>query len=387
MGANEKREAMKTCVSYCRAALTDGESVTASAVTPDALAFAKKQDILHLLSVGARRLGVSLSDEVKNTLFHAELLSVSRYQKIFYEYRAVSDALETAGIFHIPLKGAVIRDLYPEPWYRTSCDVDIFVKEEDLPAALSLLQEKGYTVGVKSVHDVCVVAPSGLHIELHFSLAERKGEKEGLFSHLFDEVSLAEGRAYEYRLSNEMLYCHHLDHTLRHFARGGTAIRAYFDIFLMRKKLSFNEERLLELLSLGGLTRFHEVTSELVALWFLNGETTPLLSAVETYLAIGTMYCKTSGAVYTEYALRGGKKKGMLSYIFLSYPLLCEQYPSLRKVPFLLPFYEVRRWLRILFRGNVKKDFRNAIRHTSVGEEYLAAHDRFLSLVGASLRE
>lgn len=387
VGANEKREAMKICVSYCRAALTDGEDITASAVSPDVLNFAKKQDILHLVSVGARRLGTALPEEVKNTLFHAELLSVSRYQKIFYEYRAVSDAFEAAGIFHIPLKGAVIRDLYPEPWYRTSCDVDIFVKEEDLPSAISLLQERGYTAGVKSVHDVCVLAPSGLHIELHFSLAERKGEKEGLFSHLFDEVSLAEGRAYEYRLSNEMLYCHHLDHTLRHFARGGTAIRAYFDIFLMRKKLSFNEERLAQLLSLGGLTRFHEVVSELVSLWFLNGEESPLLSAVETYLAIGMMYCKTNGAVYTEYAHRGGKKKGMLSYIFLSYPLLCEQYPSLRKTPFLLPFYEVRRWLRILFRGNLKKNFKTAIRHTSVGEEYLAAHDRFLSLVGASLVE
>lgn len=387
MGIAEKREAMKTCVSYCRAALTDDEGIEVSALTPDALRFAKKQDLLHLVSVGARRLSVPLPDEVRNTLFEAELLSVSRYQKIFYEYRAVSDMFEAAGIFHVPLKGAVIRELYPEPWYRTSCDVDIFVKEEDLPAATALLQGKGYTVGVKSVHDVSAFAPSGLHIELHFSLAERKGEKEGLFSHLFDEVSLAEGRAYEYRLSNEMLYCHHLDHTLRHFARGGTAIRAYFDLFLMRKKLSFDEDKLAQLLELGGLSRFDEVASSLVDLWFFCGEETPLLEAVELYLAVGMMYCKTNGVVYTEYAQRGARRKGMLSYIFLPYSQLCEQYPFLRKAPILLPFYEVRRWLRIIFRGRLKKNFKTAVRHTSVDAEYLAAHDRFLSLVGASLVE
>jgi len=386
VGAFEKRNAMKECLSFCRAALTDGEGALPMP-SPEALRFAKKQDLLHLLSVGARRLSVPLSDEVKSTLFTAELLAVSRYQKIFYEYRAVSDALEAAGIFHVPLKGAVIRELYPEPWYRTSCDVDIFVKEEDLSASTAVLEERGYKVGVKSVHDVCVVAPSGLHIELHYSLAERKGEKEALFSRIFEEVTPVEGRSYEHRLSNEMLYCHHIGHTLRHFARGGTAIRAYFDIFLMQRKLSFDEDKLAALLSAGGYTRFHEVVSELVRLWFTDGEETPLLTAVETYLAVGMMYCKTSGIVYTEYAHRGGKKKGMLSYVFLPYSQLSEQYPSLKKAPFLLPLYEVRRWLRIIFRGKAKKNWHTAIRHTSVDEEYLAAHDRFLSLVGASLVE
>ena len=108
---------------------------------------------------------------------------------------------------------------------------------------------------------------------------------------------------------------------------------------------------------------------------------------METYLAVGMMYCRTSGLVYTEYAKRGGKKKRMLSYVFLPYSQLSEQYPSLKKAPFLLPFYEIRRWLRIIFRGKARKNLSTAIRHTSVSEEYLEAHDRFLSLVGASLVE
>ena len=387
MGVAKERQAMKECVSFCRAALTDGEGIEPLALTLDTLAFAKKQDLLHLLSVGARRLGASLSEDAQKVLFEAELLSVSRYQKIFYEYRAVSDALEAAGIFHLPLKGAVIREIYPEPWYRTSCDVDLFVKEEDLSAATALFLEKGYTMGARGEHDVSVLAPSGLHIELHYSLAERKGENEALFSRILDEALPAENRVYEHRLSNEMLYCHHIGHTLRHFARGGTAIRAYFDIFLLQRELSFDKEKLSLLLEAGGYTRFHEVVSQLIDLWFREGEETPLLTAFESYLAIGMMYCKTNGVVYTEYAHRGGRRKKMLSYIFLPYSQLCEQYPALRKMPLLLPFYEVRRWLRILFLGRFKKNLKTAVRHTRVNEDYLAAHERFLSLVGASLKE
>ncbi|MBO4954226.1 MAG: nucleotidyltransferase family protein, partial [Clostridia bacterium] len=32
----------------------------------------------------------------------------------------------------MPLKGAVIRQYYPEPWMRTSCDIDIHVKKDRL---------------------------------------------------------------------------------------------------------------------------------------------------------------------------------------------------------------------------------------------------------------
>ena len=63
MGAFEKRNAMKECLSFCRAALTDGEGALPMP-SPEALRFAKKQDLLHLLSVGARRLSVPLSDVV-----------------------------------------------------------------------------------------------------------------------------------------------------------------------------------------------------------------------------------------------------------------------------------------------------------------------------------
>ena len=61
------------------------------------------------------------NQEVGNEIIKA----IYRHAQLSYEYVAVCDALETAQIPFIPLKGSVLRKWYPEPWMRTSCDIDI----------------------------------------------------------------------------------------------------------------------------------------------------------------------------------------------------------------------------------------------------------------------
>ena len=51
---------------------------------------------------------------------------------------------------------------------------------------------------------------------------------------------------------------------------------------------------------------------------------------------------------------KGGKFKHLLSKVFLSYKDMSIYYPSLKKCPILFPFYQVRRWCRILFCGGRK---------------------------------
>lgn len=57
-------------------------------------------------------------------------------ERMDQELRRTCDLLEKAQIDYMPLKGAVIRSLYPEPWLRTSGDIDILVKDADRAAKL-----------------------------------------------------------------------------------------------------------------------------------------------------------------------------------------------------------------------------------------------------------
>lgn len=145
----------------------------------------KAHDMAHLVGDALNRSGVfeRLPDDiqeneraaiakVKDKFDKQIFTAVYRYENINYELKRLKEMLEEAKIAYIPLKGSVIRKYYPEPWMRTSCDIDIFVYEKDLENAISVLVEKrGATLEEKGSHDVGLIL-NGVHIELHYSLIE-----------------------------------------------------------------------------------------------------------------------------------------------------------------------------------------------------------------------
>ena len=54
--------------------------------------------------------------------------NVEKQEKTLAE---ITKALSEAGIPFLPLKGIVMRRLYPKPWMRLSGDIDILIKEAD----------------------------------------------------------------------------------------------------------------------------------------------------------------------------------------------------------------------------------------------------------------
>ena len=53
-------------------------------------------------------------------------------------------------------------------------------------------------------------------------------------------------------------------------------------------------------------------------------------------------------------AVTGGKTKNFFSRVFLPYETMAQIYPALRKHPRRLPYYELYRWCRLLFRGSAR---------------------------------
>lgn len=107
--------------------------------------------------------------ELDNEMFRAAF----RCEQLEHELKKICGTLEKARIPFIPLKGSVLRRYYPEPWMRTSCDIDVFVREADLDRAIEALWENlSYRIGEISDHDVQIYTPNGQHIELHRNLIE-----------------------------------------------------------------------------------------------------------------------------------------------------------------------------------------------------------------------
>lgn len=134
----------------------------------------KSHDLAHLVGDALIKNNLIGDGEIKAKFQNQMMLAVYRYEKINYELGRLREAMNEAKIPFIPLKGSVIRQYYPKPWMRTSCDIDILVHESDLERAVAMLVDKlAYKRESKGSHDISLFSDYGVHLELHYSLIEK----------------------------------------------------------------------------------------------------------------------------------------------------------------------------------------------------------------------
>ena len=147
-------------------------------ITPETLVemykLSKKHDLAHLLGDYLIKNGLLLEhlDVAKKFLQECKM-ALCRYEQQRYELEVICSVFEQQKIHFIPLKGSVIRPYYPEPWMRTSGDIDVLVHEKDLERASQFLVENlNYKSEKKTSHDILMFTPAGKEIELHYGLVE-----------------------------------------------------------------------------------------------------------------------------------------------------------------------------------------------------------------------
>lgn len=333
------------------------------ACTPEALekvyVLAKKHDLAHMPGQVLALLGLPQSEALQK-LKNATFTAVQRYVQLDYELNRICNVFEKAQIPFIPLKGAVVRKFYPEPWMRTSCDIDILVHEADLKRAVdALVQELSYTTDhKKKYHDMWLFSPTGIHLELHFSILETMENIDRLLSRAW-EFAVPE-TAYRYKLSSDFLAFHLMAHTAYHFTGGGSGIRSALDIFLLRRQNAYDESGLRELLSQCGIEKFYDAVLDLIAAWFEGKTPSPLTEKMSQFLLSGGTYGTKKQQILIKQQRKGGKAKYLLNRVFLPYKELKFRYRVLEKWPILYPVMLVCRWIELLFGGRLKESVQEA---------------------------
>ena len=313
----------------------------------------KKHDLAHIVGNALINGNLLSEGKLKETYQNEVFTAVYRYETLAYELEELRRVFNEAKIPFIPLKGSVIRRYYPEPWMRTSCDIDILVHEKDLERATKAIQDAlGYSFEGRHYHDVSLFSQSGVHLELHFHLRETMENIDGLLTRAWEFAK--EKEDYEYEFLNEFLLFHIYAHASYHFAGGGCGVRTFLDLFLLNKKVKCDSEKLDGFLEEAKIKKFAEEAENLAETWFGKREYTELTKEIEEYVLHGGVYGTLENRVAVEQAKKG-KIGYALSRIWLSYKSLKCLYPSLEKHKWLLPFYEIRRWFSLLFDGGVKR--------------------------------
>ncbi len=368
----------------CGKSLTEEEkNLYSEELLSELLSVSKKHDIAHLIifALDFNSLLPKNDKNIKNELFKA----IYRYEQMNFEYKRILNTLEESEIPFVPLKGSVLRDYYPKPWMRTSCDIDILTEEKNADKAAQILAEKiNYSVKEKGSHEISLFSPNNIHLELHYSLIEDsiKSGFSDLLKNAWKYVVTSDGHDFQSELKDEMFYFYHIAHMAKHFENGGCGIRPFIDLWFLNNINKDNKERRNELLNQGGLLKFAEAASNLSDAWLNGTEHTEITKQFESYILHGGVYGSDSNRITVQQQKKGGKIRYFLSKVFLSYDVIKYQYPILQKHPLLTPIMEVRRWFKLIFCGHAGRVVRELKVNNEISHSEAENTKTFLKKIG-----
>ncbi len=154
------------------------------------------------------------------------------------ERSAILSNFEDNGIWYMPLKGSVLKALYPENGMREMSDNDVLFDADKQVQSKKIMLSHGYSAEHYGVgnHDVYMKQPV-LNFELHTALFG-SAHAEPLFMYYADTKRLLckdEGNNYGYHFSDEDFYIYMTAHEWKHYDGSGTGIRSLLDCYVYCK--------------------------------------------------------------------------------------------------------------------------------------------------------
>lgn len=348
------------------------------ACTPEALEAAYSigtaHDLAHLVGQGAGKLQLADSEPMQKSK-KAAMYALFRHTRQEFACQSACMILEQGKIPFIPLKGSVLRQWYPEGWMRTSCDVDILVRERELTQARSLLEAKNWRYIKSSSHDISLLSPEGVHLELHHTTLEDCISEAGaaIMAEIWQDAKPVAGREYQMVISDGLFYYYHMAHMAKHFLAGGCGIRSFLDIWILNHRIDFDPVPRTALLERGGLTAFAKAAEKLSEIWFSDQPMDEMSQCFQAFVLNGGTYGTLGNQVSLQQAKKGSRFRFLWERIFLPYSFLKYSYPVLQKHKWLTPVFWVVRWFRLLFGGKVAVSVEELKKSAEVTEDTQAA--------------
>lgn len=332
------------------------ENGVASSVTPDIMAalykLSKQHDMTHIVAIALEKSNLLGENKISKKMRKNMYMAVWRDVLRETELKQIYQLFEEEHIMFIPLKGATVSGMYPEPWMRTSCDIDILVREEDVERARDVLVSRlNYRAEKQHYHDISLYSPTNVHLELHYSVKEHMDNMDQLLEQVWEHVQPEEEGKFRYCMEREYMIFYLFAHMAYHFTHGGCGVRNFIDIWLAEKQLNYNRQQIDFYCEMCGIKVFADYVRKLSRVWMEEEEHDEITIKMQERIMHNGIYGTKESKVISRNTEVFKKGNYVLYRIFMPPRDLCVLYPRLEKHPFLYPYYVVKRWTRLLNRN------------------------------------
>lgn len=143
--------------------------------------------------------------------------------------------MEEQGIWHMPLKGIILKEMYPAFGMRQMADNDILYDSNFQKPLCIWMKEQGYKVIScgRGNHDVYEKKPV-YNYEMHTALygGEHNPVWITYYENIKEKLIADKKKKYSFHFTDEDFYIYIITHIYKHFAGGGTGIRSLLDVYI-----------------------------------------------------------------------------------------------------------------------------------------------------------
>lgn len=348
-----------------------------------------KHQIVGLAYEGAVQCGIPASDPTMRRLFQRYCQITFRSNGQMQAVAKMMAVFEENGIDYLPVKGYLMKQLYPKPEMRVMTDADVLVRMAQYDRIRPLMESLGYTEGIVDDHAL-VWDGKEIEIELHRRLVP---SDEETYSYIGDGWSRAVCRqGHRYDLQAEDHYIYLFAHLVKHYRRGGIGLRQVVDLWVFaRKHPELDQTYLKEQLRQQHLETFHDNILKLLAFWFEDAAADEKTEFISQFIFDSGSWGTTEQRIIFEgykhakhaKSAKAGHKRMVIWILFPNALEMSDRYPVLRKAPWLLPVFWPIRWVTaVLFR---RKNVRAVRRKAEfITEERVDSFAQALEYVGLS---
>ena len=349
---------------------------------------AKKHQITVMVYYGLINCGVDSNSPVMQKLFMHTCQNVAVSGQQMYAIDQIFSAFDENQIDYMPLKGTLLKQLYPKPEMRSMGDADILIKEEQYKSIKPIMEKLGYSERVESNHEL-IWNKKGSYIELHKRLIP--SYNKDYFAYYGDGWQLAkvkDGTRFSMTDEDQMIYL--FTHFAKHYRDAGIGLRHILDLWVYRNsKPDLDEDYIMTELQKLQLYDFYDNIVKTLAVWFDGAGSNEITDFITNVIFSSGVYGKEN-VLNISQALKSSKATKSIKFIkikkvfksvFIPYKRMCVKYPFLEKLPFLLPImWIVRTFHIILFKSKKLEQY-----NISMNEISQTAIDNYqygLNLVG-----
>ncbi len=317
----------------------------------------KKHQIGNMVYYGAVNCGIDPRTAFMRDLFMVTCKHLHISERQQWETDRIRTAFEESGIDHMPLKGVLMKQLYPRPDMRIMGDADILIRIEQYEKIKPILTALGFTEKLESDHELIWEKPN-LYLELHKRVIPSYNyDYAAYFGDGWRLARPCADKQFCYEMSKEDQMIYMFTHFSKHYRDGGIGIRHLTDLYVYRRAYpNLNEAYIEKELKALQLDVFYKNICAVLEKVFENGsgnDATNIIIATilgsgvygtkEKHIAASGAREKASGK-----SVKQVRRSRWLRLVLPPYRVMREKYPVLERTAILLPAMWVVRWVSAL---------------------------------------